>query len=348
MNTLYTIKIGKPFKNNNLIKLKAFLEKNSLTYDENISFTVMILNYSNNIIATGSLDKNIIKCVGVDNNYRNENLTSTIISHLLNESILRGYNKLFIFTKVDNEIIFRNFGFYTIEKTDKIVLMENDKNGFNNYLKQIKKESESYNIKACSNIGCIIANCNPFTNGHLYLISEAAKKCDFLHLFILSGDNDVFSEEDRYNLVKNGLKNLDNIIIHKAKEYIISPLTFPTYFLKDEVQTSNINCELDIKIFLNKIAPSLKITHRFVGTEPKDIVTNSYNNELINYLKNSDVKLSIIERKEINGKVISASSVRRLIREQNLEEIKEFVPFSTYEFIKLKFFSNLDSNKNIK
>ncbi len=348
MNTLYKIKIGKPFKTTNLIKLKNFLEKNNLVYDDKISFSIIILDYSNNIIATGSLDKNIIKCVAIDTNYRNENLTSTVISHLINESIKIGYSKLFLFTKVNNENIFRNFGFYTIEKTDKIILMENNKDGFNNYLQQILNESSSFNIKATSKIGCIIANCNPFTNGHLYLISEAAKRCDFLHLFILSGNNELFSEEERYNLVLSGLNNFDNIIIHKAKEYIISPLTFPTYFLKDEVQTSNINCELDIKIFLNKITPKLNISHRFVGTEPKDIVTNSYNNELIKHLTNSSVKLNIINRKEIDNMIISASTVRKLIKEQKLDQIKKFVPISTYEFIKEKFFSNLDSNKNIK
>lgn len=345
MDISYKIKMGKPFKNFTLKKLKSFLNNNDLSYDDKISFSIIILDSLNNIIATGSLNNNIIKCVAIDNNHRNENLTSTIITHLLKEAINQGNRKLFLFTKISNEKIFNQLGFYTIEKTDKILLMENTKFGFTNYINEIISDNKNYNIKDNSKIGCIIANCNPFTNGHLYLMSEAAKQCDYLHVFILSGNNHYFSEEDRYQLVQKGLVGIDNIIIHKAKEYILSPLVFPTYFLKDELQTSSINCELDIRIFLNKIVPALNISQRFVGTEPKDLVTNSYNNELIKNLKNTNVKLNIINRKEIGGNVISASTVRALIDDKKLKEIKKYVPNSTYEFIKVKFFSNLDSNK---
>ncbi|MGD1823547.1 MAG: [citrate (pro-3S)-lyase] ligase [Pleomorphochaeta sp.] len=343
MDNSYNIKIGKPFKNFNLEKLISFLDKNGITYDNKITYTIIISDSANNVIATGSLDHNIIKCVAVDNTHRNENLTSTLMTNLLNESINSGYDKLFIFTKVKNETIFKQFGFYTIEKTDKILLMENKKNGFNNYLKEIINNTKSFDIKENDKIGCIIANCNPFTNGHLYLITEAAKQCDFLHVFILSGNNDYFTEEERFQLVKKGLSKIQNIILHRAKEYILSPLTFPTYFLKDSIQTTSINCELDINIFLNKIAPTLNIKYRFVGTEPKDLVTNSYNQELINHLKDSPVELIILKRKEVNNTVISASTVRKFIDEKNINEIKNFVPNSTYEFIRSKFFTNLDS-----
>ena len=34
-------------------------------------------------------------------------------------------------------------------------------------------------------IGCIVMNANPFTNGHRYLIQQAAAQCDWLHLFLV-------------------------------------------------------------------------------------------------------------------------------------------------------------------
>lgn len=341
MDISYKIKIGKPFKGNILNKLKSFLLKNDLTYDTSINYSIIIENSENNIIATGSLDNNIIKCIAIDNNYRNENLSSIIISNIIRESIETEIKNLFIFTKPLNELIFKQFGFYTIEKTNNVLLMESDKNGFSNYLSKIKKESII--AEKSNNIGCIIANCNPFTKGHLYLFEKASKQCEFLHVFILSGNNNYFTEKERYNLVQKGLKNLNNVIIHNCDQYLLSPLTFPNYFIKDKVQSANINCELDIKIFLNMIAPLLNIKYRFVGTEPKDIVTNSYNNALKTHLNNSSVELIIIERKKIDETVISASKVRELIKNNELEEIKKYVPKTTYDFIKLKFFNHSDS-----
>ncbi len=339
------IKIGKPFKNQKLNKLISFLNVNDLTYDVNIEYSIIIEDFEDNIIATGSLEKNIIKCVAVDKTHRNENLTSTIITHLFNHSVKNGNKKLFLFTKLKNELQFKNLGFYTIEKTNQIVLMENTKNGLSSYLDSIKQESLSYYTNKVKKVGCIIANCNPFTNGHSYLIETAAKECDLLHVFILSGDNNFFNEEERFNLVRAGTKNIPNILLHHAKEYILSPLTFPTYFIKDKKQTTNINCKLDINLFLNKLVPLLKINYRFVGTEPKDLVTNSYNNELINGLVNSSVKLIIIERKKIQFDIISATKVRFLIENKDFKAIIPYVPKTTYDFIISKFDKTSSSKK---
>ena len=46
-----------------------------------------------------------------------------------------------------------------------------------------------------------------------------------------------------------------------------------------------------------------------------------------------DVKLNIISRKKINGKIVSASTVRQLIKQQNIEEIRRQVPDSSMPYI---------------
>lgn len=324
----------------NLPKLKDFLKDQNLELDENITFNVTITDTNDNIVATGSLDNNIIKCLAVDDKHRNEGLAATVVSQLITKASYNGIRKLFVYTKAENEKMFIDLGFYTIEKTTNILLMENVKNGFGDYLTSIKKRSEQFieknNIQA-NKVGCIVANCNPFTKGHLYLINKASKQCDLLHIFILSGSNEFFSERERISLVKEGLGDYNNIIIHSAKEYILSPLTFPTYFIKDKKQTSKINCELDVKIFLKTIAPLLNITHRFLGTENSDLVTKSYNDELIKALKNSPLSLIILDRKTVGDLVISASTVRQYIKEKRFEEIRDFVPNTTYDFIVSKF-----------
>ena len=53
-------------------------------------------------------------------------------------------------------------------------------------------------------IGAAVMNCNPFTNGHRYLIETAASQCDTLHLFVLSEDRSVFPADVRYELVREG------------------------------------------------------------------------------------------------------------------------------------------------
>lgn len=333
--------ISNPLSQKRLLPaLINFLNSQDLEYDDNIEYSINILDREDNIIATGSLDKNIIKCLAVKSEYRNEGYSAKIVSKLITHANETGIRKLFVFTKLGNEKMFKDLGFYTIEKTNKILLMENEKSGFNNYLKKIKFESAIFikkNKIIPKKIGCIIANCNPFTLGHLYLINEASKQCDILHVFILSGSNKFFNEEERLMLVKQGISSFSNVIVHRSKEYILSPLTFPTYFIKDKIQTTKINCELDIKIFLNHIVPLLNINQRFLGTEPKDLVTHSYNNELIKALSNSDVKLSIINRKLSEDTIISASTVRKYIKNKQFEKIKLLVPDTTYEFILNKF-----------
>jgi [citrate (pro-3S)-lyase] ligase len=342
LGNLYNIHTNLHEKNKSLPKLIDFLKSQHLDYDDHITFSVTLTDTDDTIIATGSLDNNIIKCLAVSDQHRDEGLAANIVSQLISKAAQNGIRKLFVYTKPLHEKMFNGLGFYTIEKTQNVLLMENVKNGFNDYLDTIKTDTNHFiaknNIQA-NTIGCIIANCNPFTNGHLYLIGEASKQCDVLHIFILSGSNEFFNEAERVFLVKEGLKDFKNIIVHYAKEYILSPLTFPTYFIKDKKQTSIINCNLDIAIFLKKIVPLLHITHRFVGTESNDLVTNAYNNELIKALTNSTVALIILERKKVGSSIISASTVRKYIENNDFQKIKDFVPSSTYDFILSKFTS---------
>ncbi len=340
MNNQYQISVISIYNKYRISNLISFLNNQGLEFDNNVNYSVLIKNEENQIIATGSLDKNVIKCLAVEPNHRNEGLAATVVSCLISKAASDGISRLFVYTKCENEEMFKDLGFYTIEKTKKILLMENSKNGFNNYLNDIKIETEKFiesnNIKA-NKVGCIIANCNPFTNGHLYLMESSAQKCDLLHVFILSGSNKFFSEEERVSLVKQAIKNKNNIIVHNAKDYILSPLTFPTYFIKEKKQTSNINCELDVTIFINKIVPLLNITHRFLGTETNDLVTNAYNNYLTKTLTDSRVTLEIIDRKRIDNIIISASTVRKYIENKEFDKIKAFVPKTTYDFILNKF-----------
>lgn len=328
-----------PFSGKKLEELKRFLKKSELEYDEKIEYTSNILNEDYEIIATASIDSNILKCIAVDDKYRGQGLLAKLMTEIMNYAVSLGRTKLFLFTKPKNNIMFRDFGFYKIAETSNVLLMENSRDGFKNYINRIKDETESFlkNRSEPKKIGAIVANCNPFTLGHRYLIETAAGDCDLLHVFILAGDRKYFTEDDRYSLVEKGCKDLDNVIVHRAGEYLISPVTFPTYFIKDKYKSSEINCELDLKLFMEKVAKELNITERYVGTEPNDIVTNSYNNMMQKYFSESYMKLHIINRKMEDDRAISATIVRKAIDKAEIPNIIDLVPRTTYDFIVDKF-----------
>ena len=185
--------------------------------------------------------------------------------------------------------------------------------------------------------GCAVMNCNPFTLGHRYLIETSAQQVDYFIIFVVEENKSYFSFNDRIKLVKEGVNDLDNVYVVPSGKLIISAVTFPGYFLKDNPNESVADSSRDIEIFGRYIAPALGITKRFVGSEPKDIVTNHYNETMQRLLPQFDIDLCVIERKKNEDEVISASTVRKLLEEKKVEKLKSFVPSSTYQYLKKRF-----------
>lgn len=210
-------------------------------------------------------------------------------------------------------------------------LGESDRKELEQYIYNIKK----YKRNDCKNerVGSIVMNCNPFTLGHRYLIEEALKKCDILYIFVVEENLSFFSFEDRIDLVRKGTADLNNVIVIPSGRYIISQTTFSAYFVKEEKNDVSIDPTEDVSIFGAEIAPSMGITVRFAGDEPFDKITNQYNATMKRILPQYDVEFEVIKRKEKNGEAISASRVRRLLKEKDFVKIKQIVPDTTYQFL---------------
>lgn len=320
---------GYPMKGMKLQKLKEFLINEQLDYDDGIEFTVNLCDVSGNIAATGSLERNVLKCIAVSDSYMGEGLSAKIVTALTSQGIKNGHSHLFLFTKAENINIFKDLGFYLIARTDSAALMENKKNGISEYVNSLK----SYDANQSSDVGAIVLNCNPFTKGHLYLIETAACKCSLLHLLVVSEDRSVFPAKIRYDLVKNGVKHLNNVVVHPTSDYLISSATFPTYFIKEKYKAGEINCILDLTIFCDYFAEALKIKKRFVGNEPYDKVTASYNVQMKKFLGEHRIEVIEIQRYEEDDLPVSASRVRRLMAEGDYEKIKKIVPEVTYNYL---------------
>ncbi|MDR1713506.1 MAG: adenylyltransferase/cytidyltransferase family protein [Coriobacteriales bacterium] len=185
--------------------------------------------------------------------------------------------------------------------------------------------------------GSIVMNCNPFTNGHRYLIEYASSKVDHLYVFVVEEDKSEFKFEDRIKLVSEGVKDLPNVSVHPSGQFIISALTFVDYFGKSELQDKVIDPSGDVELFARYIAPTLGINVRFAGEEPFDNVTMQYNQTMERILPNYGIDFEVIARKQSDEEPISASRVRKLIKTQSWDEIAKLVPVVTLKYLKQYF-----------
>lgn len=204
-------------------------------------------------------------------------------------------------------------------------------------LKNYKEFLIQNSIKKRPIVGSIVMNCNPFTLGHQYLIEYAASQVDYLYIFVVEEDKSFFLFKDRLELVKKGTGHLDNVKVLPSGKFIISSNTFSEYFDKANLKGTQIDTSLDVETFATQIAPTLDISVRFVGQEPLDPITNQYNMSMKELLPKYGIELREIPRKESGNSVISASRVRRYLKEKRWNEIKEIVPITTYEFLKEKY-----------
>lgn len=315
-----------------------FLEGLGLILDSDVDYTVVLRDFSGSIKGTCSKAKNIFKCFAISKELRGENVTSSLISHLVDKLFEEGLFRSFIFTKHENIRIFTSLNFKLLYQAEDVALLEH---GIYDINKALNSMSDQYGINSSTAKGALVMNCNPFTRGHRYLIEEAAKNCEEILLFIVEEDKSLFPFKDRYDIVKKGVEDLKNVTVIPGGEYIISSATFPSYFIRKEDERmkayQNIDCGIFGKYFCNKF----NIIKRFAGKEPYCSVTNSYNETLKVVLPKYGVELIEIERKKYDEHYISASKVRELIKAGELEKVKNIVPEVTWKFL------NSESGKEV-
>jgi [citrate (pro-3S)-lyase] ligase len=286
------------------------------------------------LVACSGLATNVIKCVAIDPEYRGESLSLQLMSEIVSLGAERGQFHLFLYSRPCNAPFFLGCGFHPlVEVPDSIVLLENTPVGIAGYCARLRQTCQPG-----SRIGCIVMNANPFTTGHQYLVRRALEACDWLHVFVVHEDASQFRYADRYRLVSRGLSDMDRLTIHHGSDYMISKATFPGYFLKDKGIVNHCRTAIDLLLFRQYIAPSLGITHRFVGTEPFCEVTHLYNEEMKRWLGSGDVPGVPVEVVEVTrdmkaGIPVSASAVRRLLAKGDFSRIRPLVPETTYQFL---------------
>ena len=306
-------------------KVLALLEQSGLAYEEGADATYGIYECGE-LVATGSRAGNILKMLAIAPEHQGGAVFGELVTELVLSGQRAGHDALFVYTKPVYVLSFQALNFTLLASQQKVALLEYGK-GLARWL-----ESKNELIRPGLN-GAVVVNCNPFTNGHRYLIECAARQVDHLYVFVVKEDRSIFPFDIRYRLVREGVLDLRNTILLDTSRYIVSGATFPTYFLKKKDPVSKIQTELDVTLFASKIAPFFNITRRFVGTEPNCPLTGSYNEAMLSILPVYGIELTVVERKLTATGVISASKVRELVGKNDLSLLAEYVPPTTYAFL---------------
>ena len=306
---------------------RTFLANVGLDTDESVEQTALVWD-DDILIATGSRQGNLLKCIAVDPARQGEDLLAKVLTTLRQEAFKEGHRHLFLYTKPSNAHLFSGLLFYPVAQTADVLLMEDQKNGIKDYIQSISP------LKHFENAGAAVVNCDPFTLGHQYLIETAAKECEHLYVFVLSEDKGHFPAADRIELVRRGTAHLSNVTVLPTGPYLISSATFPTYFLKNRDQAEQVHCQLDVEIFTRYFAPAFSIKCRYVGTEPLSALTNQYNEVLKTTLPQHGIGLVEIPRLEKDGTPISASAVRSALENGDWATVKSLVPPTTFTYLK--------------
>lgn len=302
------------------------LERTGLEPDESVRTTALIWE-GDALIAAGSRQDNLLKCIAVDPAHQGEGLLAALLTQLRQDAFGQGLRHLFLYTKPRNKAMFSALFFFSVAQSEQVLLMESRKNGIRDFVRDLQAPRTE------GIIGAVVMNCNPFTLGHRYLIETAARECDWLYVFVLSEDRSLFPAADRLALVQAGTADLPNVTVQPTGPYLISSATFPTYFLRDRENAEELHCGLDIEIFTRYFVPRLGITRRYVGTEPLSPVTEQYNKTLARLLPSRGVELRQLPRTEQNGEPISASRVRALLHTGEKAKLQALLPETTLRYL---------------
>ena len=207
-------------------------------------------------------------------------------------------------------------------------LMESRKDGF---LKWVEEIRGTLGPLDGSTRCAIVMNANPFTLGHRHLVEQAAAAHGQTVVFVVEEENGAIPFPVRLRLVQEGLRDLPDVTVIPSGPYVISQATFPSYFLKDEEEAQRAFTSVDLAVF-TRIAHGLGISARFAGEEPESRITALYNETMQEMLPPEGIEFTVIPRVRAEGRLISARTVRKALRDGDMETVRIMTPASTYTF----------------
>ena len=321
----YTIAEIRPDDRRSLAQIDALLEREGIRREAGLDLICAAYDEDGNVVATGSCLGDTLRCLAVSGERQGQGLMAQVAGYLIRAQAERGRAHLFVYTKTAAAPLFEDLGFHEIARVEgALVFLEDHRDGFSRFLRALEGSRRPGTAAA------VVMNASPFTLGHQYLVETASAACDTLHLFVVSEDAGPIPAAVRRRLVTEGTAHLPNVVLHDTGPYLVSSATFPSYFLKDEDAVARGHARLDVELF-RKIAAVLGIGARYVGEEPSSRVTAVYNEVMSERLPQAGIRCVVVPRRlGADGSPISASAVRRALREGDLDTVRGLVPPSTW------------------
>lgn len=126
--------------------------------------------------------------------------------------------------------------------------------------------------------------------------------------------------------------DLDNVTVVPSGLFIGNINSFPAYYAKMYVGNIEEQASTHVESYAS-VATLLHTTHRFVGDEPGDPISNEINKASKRILPRYGIETVVVKRKEDAGGVITGTRVRKLA-EQNNPEFADLVPEVTADIIR--------------
>jgi [citrate (pro-3S)-lyase] ligase len=304
---------------------ESLIKQCGLTVNKDVDYTMGLFD-DGLLVATGSIKGDMLQMMAISPNYQGYDLTSIVVLHLMKYANNHDITTLHLFTKPKNIQIFIPLGFKPVAVVRPYTaLMEWGKPGIEEFCSNLKE-------RAFPDAAALVMNCNPFTLGHRWIIERAASENAHVFVLVVQEDVSMFPFVNRIKLVREGTADLSNVTVIPGGRYVVSSLTFPSYFTAEE-DLAAAQSSIDAEIFVKHIAPALGVKKRYVGSEPFSAVTNIYNNVLIGRLSQGGIQVIKLDRFEVEGIPVSASRVRRLLSQGNMSEIKKLVPPTTWDYL---------------
>ncbi|MDD9139011.1 [citrate (pro-3S)-lyase] ligase [Fructobacillus sp. CRL 2054] len=297
-----------------------------------IDQTIGLYDDQGQLVGTGSIAGKTIKYIAVEDDGSGASGArfNQVVSALEMNLAQAGHFQIFVFTKPQYQSSFEHVGFHTLAKTDYGLILEKGTPNIETYRAGLTKKPAD-----AKTVAAIVMNANPFTKGHRYLVEQAAKNNDFVYVFVVNQDVSLFTTEERTMLVKEGTKDLPNVAVENGGDYMVSYLSFPAYFIKNQDTAIKFQTALDATLFKEQLAKPLGIQKRYLGTEPTSHTTALYNETLQTILP-PEVEVVIVPRlTQSSGQdVVSATEVRAKIKSDQIDQLNNLVPDTTLAFIK--------------
>jgi [citrate (pro-3S)-lyase] ligase len=306
-------------------RARAFIEGHGLRFEPRFDDLVGVFE-EGRLVAAGARENEVLKMIAVDGAEQGGALLGAVVSELARRGYAAGHEGLFVFTRPAAAPSFERLAFALLASDGRAALLEHG-GGLARWLAGARPL-----VREGAN-GAAVVNCNPFTLGHRFLLEEAARRVDTLYVFVVREDRSAFPFDVRLRLVREGTRDLPNVVVTDTSRYAVSAVTFPSYFLKEADDAAAIQRDLDLLLFARHIAPAFGVRRRFFGTEPTCGATRAYNEAMRRVLPRCGIEAVEVERVARGGAAVSASRVRAALRDGDLAAARALVPPTTAAFL---------------